>query len=133
MAANSLLAALVTSVLCLGLSSPVQTKRTKIANEPVLCSTGSGPVDGQRHTLGEGKRSWAKLSQYGLQLASEGPLAQSDRSLLRYADSLVDVIGHTDSTGSDAYNIDLTGRRAEAVANYLVSRGVPRSRVATIG
>ena len=39
----------------------------------------------------------------------------------------------TDSTGSDSYNLDLSRRRAESVANYLVSRGTSRARIATIG
>jgi len=54
-------------------------------------------------------------------------------SLQKYPNSLVDVMGHTDSTGSDSYNLDLSRRRAEAVANHLVSRGVSRARLATIG
>ncbi|QZH76627.1 MAG: OmpA family protein [Erythrobacter sp.] len=47
--------------------------------------------------------------------------------------SLIDVMGHTDSTGSEQYNLDLSRRRAESVANYLVSRGVARARIETIG
>ncbi|MBO9498791.1 MAG: OmpA family protein [Novosphingobium sp.] len=54
-------------------------------------------------------------------------------SLVQYPDSLIDVMGHTDSTGSDAYNQDLSKRRADAVADYLVLRGVSRARIATIG
>lgn len=54
-------------------------------------------------------------------------------SLQKYPNSLVDVMGHTDSTGSESYNLDLSRRRAESVANYLVSRGVARARIATVG
>ena len=54
-------------------------------------------------------------------------------NLLQYPNSLIDVMGHTDSTGSDQYNMDLSQRRADAVANYLVMRGVPRTRIATVG
>ena len=49
------------------------------------------------------------------------------------AGSGIDVMGHTDSTGSDAHNLDLSRRRAESVANHLVSRGINRARIATIG
>ncbi len=45
----------------------------------------------------------------------------------------VNVKGHTDSTGPDAYNQDLSKRRAVAVVNYLVSKGVDRSRLKAIG
>lgn len=55
------------------------------------------------------------------------------QSLIKYPNSLIDVMGHTDSTGSEQYNLDLSRRRAEAVANYLVSRGVSRARIETIG
>jgi outer membrane protein OmpA-like peptidoglycan-associated protein len=54
-------------------------------------------------------------------------------SMIRYPNSLIDVMGHTDSTGSDQYNLELSRRRAESVANYLVSRGVARSRIETLG
>jgi outer membrane protein OmpA-like peptidoglycan-associated protein len=50
-------------------------------------------------------------------------------SMLQYPNSLIDVYGHTDSTGSDAYNQALSERRAQAVANYLISRGVSASRI----
>lgn len=55
------------------------------------------------------------------------------QSMIDYPNSLIDVMGHTDSTGSEQYNLDLSRRRAESVANYLVSRGVARARVETIG
>jgi len=55
------------------------------------------------------------------------------QSMVRYPDSLVDVMGHTDSTGSEQYNLDLSRRRAEAVTNHLISRSVSRARVETIG
>ena len=54
-------------------------------------------------------------------------------SLLKYPNSLIDVMGHTDSTGSEAHYLDLSRRRAESVATYLTSRGVARSRIATVG
>ncbi|MDH3561016.1 MAG: OmpA family protein [Gammaproteobacteria bacterium] len=53
--------------------------------------------------------------------------------LTRYDRSVVHVIGHTDSTGSDAYNQDLSERRARSVVNYLASRGVSESRLQTEG
>ena len=43
------------------------------------------------------------------------------------------VSGHTDSNGSDAYNLNLSQRRALSVKNYLVGQGVPASRIQTLG
>lgn len=53
--------------------------------------------------------------------------------LRRYNQTLVDVYGHTDSTGSDEYNLQLSQRRAAAVANYLIAQGNDRQRFAVIG
>ena len=54
-------------------------------------------------------------------------------SLMDYPDSLIDVYGHTDSTGSDASNQRLSESRAATVMNYLISRGVPAARLRSQG
>jgi outer membrane protein OmpA-like peptidoglycan-associated protein len=54
-------------------------------------------------------------------------------TLGEYDKTVIEVAGHTDSVGSDAYNQQLSERRANSVAAYLSSRGVVRSRVVTIG
>ncbi len=54
-------------------------------------------------------------------------------TLAQYNQTLVDVYGHTDSTGSDAYNQGLSERRARAVADYLTGRGVINERLGTRG
>lgn len=43
------------------------------------------------------------------------------------------VEGHTDSTGSESYNQNLSQRRAQSVVDYLVSKGVSSSRLSAIG
>lgn len=48
-------------------------------------------------------------------------------------DGDVRVIGHTDSIGSVEYNQKLSEARAQAVANYLISVGVPRPRISASG
>lgn len=45
----------------------------------------------------------------------------------------ITVVGHTDSTGSDAYNQNLSERRAASVKNYLVSQGVSSTAIRTSG
>lgn len=55
------------------------------------------------------------------------------RNLQQYPDSTVDVIGHTDNTGSAEYNQDLSARRATAVAGVLLEEGVAPSRVRSFG
>jgi len=53
--------------------------------------------------------------------------------LVEYDKTLIDVNGHTDSTGSVQYNMDLSMRRANSVADYLASRNVNRERIYTQG
>ncbi|MEC9068372.1 OmpA family protein [Pelagerythrobacter marinus] len=50
-------------------------------------------------------------------------------NLTQYPNSLIDVYGHTDSTGSESFNQGLSERRAQTVANYLTSRGVNSARI----
>jgi outer membrane protein OmpA-like peptidoglycan-associated protein len=54
-------------------------------------------------------------------------------SLTQYPNSLVDVYGYTDTTGSAEANQRLSEQRAQAVANYLISRGVASSRIRWMG
>jgi outer membrane protein OmpA-like peptidoglycan-associated protein len=54
-------------------------------------------------------------------------------SLNQYPGTDVKVIGHTDSRGTEAYNISLSERRAAAVKAFAVSQGVPSARLVTVG
>jgi outer membrane protein OmpA-like peptidoglycan-associated protein len=47
--------------------------------------------------------------------------------------SVLTIVGHTDSTGSDAINNPLSLERARSVRDYLAARGVPASRIETAG
>jgi len=53
--------------------------------------------------------------------------------LKKYNQTVVDVFGHTDSTGSAQHNFDLSQRRALSVANYLSAQGVDSRRFAVTG
>ena len=50
-----------------------------------------------------------------------------------YDKTIIDVVGHTDSTGSHQYNQALSERRADSVARYLISQKVARVRIETFG
>jgi outer membrane protein OmpA-like peptidoglycan-associated protein len=54
-------------------------------------------------------------------------------NLLRYPNSTIEVVGHTDNSGSAAYNQDLSQRRAVSVANILRESGVPNGRITAFG
>ena len=51
----------------------------------------------------------------------------------RYTQTVVHIIGHTDSVGNDAYNQRLSERRAESVARFLMGAGVAAGRLHTEG
>jgi outer membrane protein OmpA-like peptidoglycan-associated protein len=60
-------------------------------------------------------------------------LVELARSLNKYPDSNLLIVGHTDSKGEDDYNQALSYRRANAAASYLQGQGVVRTRVSTNG
>ncbi|MBK7949973.1 MAG: OmpA family protein [Deltaproteobacteria bacterium] len=53
--------------------------------------------------------------------------------LTEYPKTIIEVMGHTDSDASDAYNLALSRRRADAVGNHLIAEGIPSMRVLTEG
>jgi len=55
------------------------------------------------------------------------------QNLTRYPETTVHIVGHTDSTGSDAINNPLSIDRAASTRNYLAARGVAQSRVTIDG
>ena len=53
--------------------------------------------------------------------------------LKEFDQSVVEVAGHTDSTGSEDYNQGLSERRASSVSQYLAGRGINGQRLLTVG
>jgi outer membrane protein OmpA-like peptidoglycan-associated protein len=54
-------------------------------------------------------------------------------SLEKYPNTRIMIVGHTDTKGGTERNLDLSERRAQAVANFLVEIGVNRARLTTLG
>ena len=54
-------------------------------------------------------------------------------TLVEYNQTMIQIAGHTDSTGSHEYNMKLSEQRAMSVKNYLAGRGVPAKRMVTVG
>lgn len=44
-------------------------------------------------------------------------------------DTMLMIVGHTDSSGDEDYNLELSERRAQSAANYMASQGLERSRI----
>lgn len=65
--------------------------------------------------------------------SSRSELQALARNLLEYPDTTVEIVGHTDNTGSASHNFDLSTRRSGAVSSILVGNGVPGGRVTATG
>ena len=68
-----------------------------------------------------------------IQPAFFGTLNQIANTLNQYPQTLIEVVGHTDSTGDAGFNQRLSEQRAQAVANYLIQSGVLPARIFTAG
>ncbi|NKW91117.1 OmpA family protein [Rhodobacteraceae bacterium R_SAG9] len=73
------------------------------------------------------------VDSYSVNASLQDDLAKVATSLEKYPDSTVQILGHTDNTGSANHNQTLSERRANAVADVLLTNGVPVSRIDTIG
>lgn len=62
-----------------------------------------------------------------------GVLNSVGKVLTEYDKTVVEVAGHTDSTGSDSYNMQLSQRRANTVGEYLYTRGIMDQRIISVG
>jgi outer membrane protein OmpA-like peptidoglycan-associated protein len=72
-------------------------------------------------------------NRYDIQPQFQSTLNEVASTLAQYQQTYIDVLGHTDSSGTYEYNQGLSERRAQSVADYLASRGVNRARMATRG
>ncbi len=72
---------------------------------------------------------------------NKATLTQADRAIIdqnvadlkKWEDVIIVISGHTDSRGSEKYNLDLSLRRAQAVRDYLISQGIPANRLIARG
>jgi outer membrane protein OmpA-like peptidoglycan-associated protein len=71
--------------------------------------------------------------RYDIQPQFQATLNEVAATLGQYQQTYIDVLGHTDSTGSPEYNQALSERRAAAVRDYLAARGVNPVRMAIRG
>jgi outer membrane protein OmpA-like peptidoglycan-associated protein len=73
------------------------------------------------------------FNSYTIQPQFQATLDEVARTLQAYPSTIIDVLGHTDSVGTNEYNQRLSEQRARAVADYLISRGINPARIATRG
>lgn len=73
------------------------------------------------------------LNSTGLRPQSQQTLRDLAMNFRQYPNEAFDIEGHTDSIGSDEYNMTLSQRRADAVSAYLIEQGVPSSQIVARG
>ena len=73
------------------------------------------------------------FDSYAIKPQFQATLNEVAQTLSAYPSTMIDVLGHTDSVGTDAYNQNLSEQRANAVAAYLRAHGVNPARIATQG
>ncbi len=73
------------------------------------------------------------VDEADLRANAKSNIAELATVLERYDDTDIMVVGHTDATGSDEYNRELSRRRAQSVATFAQAQGIDRSRVRIVG
>ena len=118
---------------------PIDSDGDRVADYLDKCTaTPPGtPVDGQGCPLGAALSIVTNINfDFDSAIVRDDARPKLDRvvALLRESPHLnVRVVGYTDSTGPAAYNGELSLRRAQAVREYIVSRGIAASRVSARG
>lgn len=73
------------------------------------------------------------VNSFAVRADLQADLRSLATNLLDYPQTTVQVNGHTDSDGDAAFNLGLSERRANAVADVLLNAGVPFNRIVTVG
>lgn len=73
------------------------------------------------------------VNQYTLKTNARSNIESLATSLKNNPETTILIVGHTDATGTDAYNQKLSVRRAEAVRSYTIAQGIAASRLTTEG
>jgi len=138
--------ALLTTVACSSkhddsassITDGTTTDRAPLARNDVVfdndMQTGKAGAPGSQEDLNAqaGDRVFFVLNSSDLEGEGRATLEKQAAWLQKYPNVAVTVEGHADERGTREYNLALGERRAQAVKNYLVSLGVPDSRLNTI-
>ncbi len=91
-------------------------------------SPGATPIATQRRSI------YFDTGSANMSVDSRAIVDEIGSMMRAYENTVVDIEGNTDSTGSHAYNVELSKDRAEAVKNYLMQKyGYPAARMRTKG
>ncbi|MDN3680717.1 OmpA family protein [Vibrio tapetis subsp. quintayensis] len=116
-------------------AAPVEPRPT-VVEEPAPVVVAAAPVVVAPKTITFQSKKGVGLYESGSNKLSKAGLDQFDELvtlLTTYPQADVTVTGHTDSSGSAKFNQQLSEKRAQAVADYLISEGVEPSRIKVEG
>jgi outer membrane protein OmpA-like peptidoglycan-associated protein len=126
---------LLVSGIAVALSGCASSGKSPLACVPILCSfvgeKPAPPPPTQQRLVLRGVNF--ATNSAAIDPASAVVLDVAAEQLVARKGVRVVVEGHTDSTGSDAYNQALSQRRADSVLEYLVRKGVPAGRLSARG
>ncbi|SDR32896.1 peptidoglycan-associated lipoprotein Pal [Pseudovibrio sp. Tun.PSC04-5.I4] len=112
--------------VCLVAAACSQTRPELTANSSVVAGSG------QDFVVNVGDRVFFLNNQSSIDGASRGVLDKQARWLQSYGKYSITIEGHADERGTRQYNIALGARRASAVREYLVAKGISPTRIKTI-
>lgn len=72
------------------------------------------------------------FDKYNIRMDAKDVMNFNIDELTKNPDVMIEVIGHTDSKGTDTYNIKLAEKRAKAAVDFLTKKGIPKDRIITV-
>lgn len=127
---------LLMAVLLVAVAACARTPTTGVGNigtGPGGAGGGGGaPGSQQEFLVSVGDRVFFETDSSVLTADGQATLDKQAQWLQQYPQYRIVIEGHADERGTREYNIALGARRATAVVNYLVSRGIPQNRLSTV-
>jgi peptidoglycan-associated lipoprotein len=112
--------------------APQPVRRAPPSPPPAPVSTSPLPGSERDFVVNVGDRVYFDLDQYQVRSDAEPLLAAQAAWLGRYPAVQVRIEGNCDERGTEAYNMALGARRANAVKSFLTAHGVSPSRITTV-
>ena len=120
----------IVAVLFAGLA--LSACASKQANDSLASAGSATPGSQQDFVVNVGDRVFFESDQTELTAQSRGTLDKQAQWLQQYGNYTFTIEGHADERGTREYNIALGARRAQAVRDYLASRGIQPGRMRTV-
>ena len=111
---------------------PAPAAQPETAPPPVPVSQAPIPGSEQDFVINVGDRVYFDLDSYSVRADAAPVLDGQANWLNRYTNVMVRIEGNADERGTREYNLGLGSRRANAIRDYLVNRGVASSRISTV-